>query len=419
MGMLICVLSPADCVVPFLNAPWRLFSVPQSTIMNDNSSPAGLELTESQWKAIRALRPSDETPVPTSVNRRPASIYTSEERFRLEQEKLFSKVALPVTVSAKLPEPDMVTTIDGYGLPMLVTRDHSGKAHVYLNACRHRGSKLRESCEAVKAGRISCPYHGWTYGLDGKLVGIPRQETFPSLDKKELGLVELPSHERGGFIWAGLAPKAEAPLVDGTEELAADLEALGLHKMHVYGHRSYDLAANWKLIYEPFLEGYHVQRLHANSIAKLFRDEPTIIAMLGRHIRQTSGKANFDPSLLQGEGINRLHRYITHTYQLFPNAIFITSPYYISVMILMPRAQNRTIVDYYMLVKSAPDSPKAEDIYSRSYQLADEVFGGEDFRAATMQQEALTPGLIDEVYYGGLEEAIEPFHRNIEEYINA
>ena len=375
------------------------------------------ELTDSQWAAIRGLKPSSETPVPTLVTQRPASIYTSEERFKLEQEKLFGRIALPITVSAQLPEANMVTATDGYGLPLLVTRDRDGKAHVFLNACRHRGSKLRENCDVIKGGRISCPYHAWSYALDGKLVGIARHDTFPSLDKKNLGLVELPSHEAGGFIWAGLKPNEEAPLVKGAQELAADLEALGLHKMHLYAHRSYDLPANWKLVYEPFLEGYHVQRLHANSIAKLFRDDPTIITMLGRHIRQTSGKVNFDPAVLE-QGIDQLHRHITHAYQIFPNAIFITSPYYMSVMILMPRAHNRTIVEYYMLVKSAPDNPKAEEVYSRSWKLANEVFGGEDFRAATLQQEALAPGLIDEVYYGGLEEAIDPFHRNIDEYVD-
>lgn len=375
-------------------------------------------LTESQWEAIRALRTPDGMPVPTCEAQRPASIYTSEKRFQLEQEKLFKKVPLPITVSAKLPEPGMLMAHDGYGLPLLVTRDRSGAAHVFLNACRHRGSKLHETRDASKGARIVCPYHAWSYNLDGKLAGITRADTFPSLRKADLGLIEMPSCESGGLIWASLDPGHPATLVEGTEALAADLEAFRLPTMHVYGHRTYDLPANWKLLYEPFLEGYHVQRLHAKSIAKLFADTPTIITFLGRHIRQTSGKANFDLSVLSGE-TDRLHRHITHAYQLFPNAIFITSPYYFSVMILMPRAANRTVLDYYMMVKSPPNTPKAEEIYARSFQLAHDVFGGEDFRAATLQQEALMPGLIDRVYYGGLEEAIEPFHKNIESYVDA
>lgn len=383
---------------------------------DEKPMPAPGGLTASQWEAIRAIRPMEETPVPTHVSERPASIYTAEGRYRQEWEGLFLKTALPVTVSAHLPKPGMSVAHDGYGLPLLLTRDRAGKARVFLNACRHRGSKLQESCEPVSSGRVVCPYHAWTYGLDGKLIGIARAETFEGLQKDKLGLIELPSFEGGGFIWAHLDPKASPTPGEGFAELAADLEGLGLPSMHVYGKRSYDLPANWKLVYEPFLEGYHVQRLHASSIAKLFDDAPTKITFLGRNIRQTSGKAGFDPAVLD-EGIEKLHRHITHAYQIFPNAIFITSPYYFTVMILMPRAAGRTIVDLYMLVKSPPDNPKAEELYARSFALAQDVFGNEDFRAATLQQEAMTPGLLDRVYYGGLEEAIEPFHANIEDYI--
>jgi phenylpropionate dioxygenase-like ring-hydroxylating dioxygenase large terminal subunit len=380
----------------------------------ENTPPGGL--TASQWEAIRSIRPVGETPVPTHVSQRPASIYTAEGRYRQESDGLFKKVPLPITVSAQLPQPGLSMAHDGYGIPLLVTRDRAGKAHVFLNACRHRGSKLQESCDPVSSGRIVCPYHAWTYALDGKLIGIARAETFEGLKKHELGLIELPSFEGAGFVWAHIDPKATATPVEGFAQLAADLEGFGLPSMYVYGKRTYDLPANWKLVYEPFLEGYHVQRLHGSSIAKLFADVPTRITFLGRNIRQTSGKAGFDPSVLD-QGVENLHRHITHAYQLFPNAIFITSPYYFTVIIVMPRSAGRTIVDLYMLVKSAPDNPKAEDLYARSFALAQDVFGNEDFRAAMLQQEAMSPGLLDRVYYGGLEEAIEPFHINIEDYI--
>src|SRR5207244_2298032 len=101
-----------------------------------------------------------------------------------------------------------------------------------------------------------------------------------------------------------------------------------------WGRRTYDLAANWKLVIEPFLEGYHVQRLHAKSIGNLFADSPNVFSHFGHHIRQTSGKAHFNPELLKEKDGN-IHKHITHAYLLFPNTIVVTSPYYISVMILM------------------------------------------------------------------------------------
>jgi Ring hydroxylating alpha subunit (catalytic domain) len=112
-----------------------------------------------------------------------------------------------------------------------------------------------------------------------------------------------------------------------------------------------------------------------------------------------------------------IHKHITHAYLLFPNTIIVTSPYYISVMILMPRARNRTIVDYYMMVKGPVDNPKAQELYTRSYEMIHAVFGGEDFRAASLQQEAMDSGAIEEVYYGGLENMIAPFHTAVESFL--
>ncbi|MET0656959.1 MAG: SRPBCC family protein [Steroidobacteraceae bacterium] len=217
-------------------------------------------------------------------------------------------------------------------------------------------------------------------------------------------------------MWAALDSNSKTQLLEGTRNVSTDLEAFGLHRMYVYGRRTYDLPANWKLVIEPFLEGYHVQRLHARSIGNMFADLPNVVSHFGHHIRQTSGKAHFNPDLLKGE-VSNLHKHITHAYLAFPNTIVVTSPYYISVMILMPRAKDRTNVDYYMLVKSKPDNPKAEDLYKRSYELIHDVFGGEDFRAACLQQEALNSGAIGEVHFGGLENMIGPFHTSVESFL--
>lgn len=375
-----------------------------------------LGLTDSQWEAIRSIRPLEEMAVPTDEAQRPVSVYLSDARFEGEKQGLFSKVPVVATLSAYLPEPSTSLAQDCYGVPVLITRDKDGVARAFINACRHRGSKLVEGDEPVKTARISCPYHAWTYAADGRLIGIPRQETFPSLKKCDLGLVPLETFEGGGFIWVGLNHKEQPERLEGTDQVCADLEAFGMHNMYVYGRRRYDLPTNWKFVIEPFLEGYHVQRLHAQSIAKLFDDVPSVYDQIGHHQRQVSGKAGFDPAVLEGN-IDNLHKYITHAYLAFPNTIVVTSPYYISVMILCPRAANRTVVDYYMLVKEKPDNEKAEALYAKSYKLIDEVFGGEDFRAAIIQQEALHAGGVETVYFGGMERMIGPFHDSVESFL--
>jgi phenylpropionate dioxygenase-like ring-hydroxylating dioxygenase large terminal subunit len=386
----------------------------ESTVAGSAQVPPGL--TASQWESIRQLRSSKEMPVPTLQDSRPAWIYTSEERFEQERRDLFFRAPVIVAPSAFLPEPNSAVAMDGYGVPIIVSRNGEGVAHVFINACRHKGAKLMESCEPVKNARITCPYHAWSYGVDGALIGIPRQEVFPALDKATLGLVPLSTFEGGGMIWVGLDHKSPPAQLEGTGQIIADLDAFGLGDMYVYGRRSYELKANWKAVMEPFLEPYHIHRLHANSIANMFVDGSNINTHFGHFLRQTSGKEVFDPSVLEA-GVSNIHKYITHAYLVFPNTVVITSPYYMSVMILMPKAAGHTRVDYYMLLDSKPDNPKAEDIASRSYQIIHEVFGGEDFKAAELCQEGLSTGAIEEVHYGGLEEMIGPFHKSVESFL--
>lgn len=370
-------------------------------------------LSESQIDAIRRIPHHDDaTPVAIEASR-PASIFTDPARYALEQEKVFRRLPVVATLSARLPEPGSVLAHDGYGVPLIFTRDKSGQVRAFLNACQHKGAKVVENCEPHKPGRLVCPYHAWTYKLDGELMGVPRQETFANLDKSQRGLAQVPCFESGGLIWVQLDRHASADFSAVSEQLATDFEAMDIPSAHVYGYRRFDLNANWKLVLEPFLEGYHVQRLHAQSIGDMFADVPNVYERFGRHTRQISGKVNFTPDMLDGP-VKNIHELVTHAYLAFPNTVVVTSPYYISVMIIMPRGADRSVVDYFMLTRQAPDNPKAEALYAKSYELILKVFGSEDFRAAEISQEGLESGALDDVVYGGLEQAIPDFYQTLE-----
>ncbi|WP_068876450.1 MULTISPECIES: SRPBCC family protein [unclassified Phenylobacterium] len=371
------------------------------------------DLSESQIRAIRSI-PHHDQAIPDAIEAsRPASIFTDPRRYELEQAQVFRRLPVPVSLSARLPEPGSVLAHDGYGVPLVLTRDKDGVVRAFLNACQHKGSKVVETCEPHKAGRLVCPYHAWTYKLDGQLMGVPRQETFAGLDKSARPLAQLPCQESGGLIWVILDRHAPADFSSLSDQLAIDFTAMGIPEAHVYGHRRFDLKANWKLVLEPFLEGYHVQRLHAQSIGDMFADVPNVYDRFGRHTRQISGKMNFTPDLLAGE-VKNIHDLVTHAYLAFPSTVVVTSPYYISVMIIMPRATGRSVVDYYMLTRGPPDNPKAENLYARSYELILKVFGTEDFRAAEISQDGLESGALDTVVYGGLEHAIPEFYETLE-----
>jgi phenylpropionate dioxygenase-like ring-hydroxylating dioxygenase large terminal subunit len=374
-------------------------------------------LSPSLIEAIRRIPAHDQARAPAPLlARRPARLFTDPAHFEREQRALFKRYAVPVGVSAQLPGPQTAQAISAHGLPLLLTRNAQGELKVFLNVCRHKGSILVERRDVFKAGRVSCPYHAWTFSIDGALVGVPRQEVFAGLKKDEHGLVRLPAREIGGLIWVMLDRDAEPDFSRVNDALVADWESLNLPRLHLYGHKTFELDANWKLVIEPFLEGYHVQRLHAATVGPLFADVPTVSTVLGDHVRQVSGKADFSPDQLDAAGEN-IHKTVTITYLAFPNVSVITSPYYVSVMLVQPRAANRSTVQYFMLTRDPADNDKARELFSRSYEMILNVFGNEDFRAACISQTGLESGAVPELVYGGLESQIPAFYDILERHL--
>lgn len=379
-------------------------------------------LSASQIDAIRRIPRHEDAKPPRLLERRPVDIFLADDYWKQEKARIFRAKPVVVAPSAQLPDPGMVVAHDGYGIPLLITRDKKGEVHLFLNACTHKGAALIEDCAAKKWSTISCPYHAWTFGLDGRLIGVPREETYADFDKKTRPLTQLPCKESGGLIWGILDPHAEADFSIVDDQIATDFEHLGLPKWHLYGHRRFDLNANWKLVMEPFLEGYHVQRLHVNSIGPqgmdMFADVVSLADRFGLHTRQTSGRGNYKPEVLDDPDIN-VRNYITHAYNLFPNTVVITSPYYTSVMVIMPVDAGHSRVDYYMLTESAPDNPKAEELYAKSFTIIQDVFGNEDFKASELCHRGLASGAVPDVIYCGMEAPIPQFYEGIESVMNA
>ncbi len=373
-----------------------------------NSPSMGGTVTEGQRRLLERMPELADCKFPQVRDAIPATNYIDPARYEAELKAVWKSVPVIAAPSALLPESKTYHQVTIAGMPVLLTRNKDGEAKAFANVCRHRGMKLCTSTKTEKAPRLVCPYHAWTYDLDGKLIGLPRAEIFPGLPKSELGLLELPSREAGGLIWVGLDPVKEPDFSTVEGELANDFDALGMGTSYLAHYATFPVQANWKLVMDSMLDSYHVTRLHKDSLAQFSTDSENQIDRIGPHIRNAAHRSNFERKLITDRH-DELRWLMVFSYIGFPNGIVVVSPHYISLGVVRPIAVDQCAVDYYLLAPRKPETKRAEERLKKSMDLMTKVFGEEDYWAAAMCQEGLSSGTMKEVQLGGMEVQIRMF----------
>ena len=376
-------------------------------------APLARRPTAGQMALAEAIARGEQS-LGTGVARIASDVYLDPHRFARERDRLFAAVPLVLAPSALLA-PETAIAHDGYGLPLIVSRGRDGVVHTLANVCRHRGTRLvsPDGDSPVPARRIVCPYHAWTYSPDGSLVGIPRADCFPNVDARDIALNRYDSREIGGLIWFAQCPAN----FDDAELLAPDFDAFDFAGHHLYKRRTHAVAANWKQLIDAFLEAYHVQRLHAATIAPFFADGITVADRIGDHQRAVVGRAEY-LAAIDCTDLTALRRSVTFTYHLFPNTIVVVSPDYINILVVMPQSVDRSLVEDFMLIPERPDTAEAEAHWQRSWDLLDgTAFAEEDFRAAELCQKGMASGLAGDVMLGTLEAGIAEFHARVDRFL--
>ena len=205
----------------------------------------------------------------------PASWYVDRRIAELEAQAVFSKTWQLVGQIDQVERPGQFVTATVAGEPIVVVRDNDNVLHGFYNVCRHHAAAVAtEPCGQVSL--LHCPYHGWNYGLDGSLKGMPEFEGVKNFDRQQNGLVPVRAEIWEKFVFVNLDPKA-APLRDFLGRLVKRAAPLGISKLHYFDSRTYDIHCNWKVFVDNYLDGgYHVPHLHKGLNSVLDYKEYTI-----------------------------------------------------------------------------------------------------------------------------------------------
>ena len=348
---------------------------------------------------------------PAALARIPVEIYFSEERLERERREVFSTRPLAIGHTSQIPKPGDAIVHDWTGLPLVTLRDKTGRIGTVMNVCRHRNTRLVQDAGVTELRAFVCPYHRWSYGLDGRLKGIPRESGFLDLDRSELDLVRLPTQVRHGLIWIQLNRERPMDLDAHLASLDADFEAFEVGRSSFYRQSVRHITCNWKLIQDAFLDAYHVVRLHKDTVGRYFTDGLAVTEVDGEHIRSAVARKGAFEALDTPRSEWNLRELATFSYTVFPNSVFVMHPDYTSHIALYPTSPDETIFVHSMLTLTPPRDEPQRERYDRSFALIDGgVFGAEDIAVSEAAQRGMRSGANRELLAGADEVGLHRFH---------
>jgi glycine betaine catabolism A len=336
----------------------------------------------------------------------PGSAYSDPELFAREQQQIFERMWFCAASSADLGKPGSFRTVQIGRESILLTRSRKGAARGYFNVCRHRGAQLCAEESGEGARSFQCPYHAWTYDLEGKLIAAPNLTKMPDIDRHEYGLRTVHVREWLGYVWVSLAeepPSFEQTVIGDVRTRLGDVQCLqqyGVENLALARRITYDVKANWKLIIENFMECYHCATIHPELTEVLpeFADGLAAQYFVGHGAEFGDDVAGF--TIDGSEGLDKLpgvdedhdRRYYAITVR--PTVFINLVPDHVIIHRMFPMAPDHTIVECdWLYLPSVVDSGK--DV-TASVELFHRV-NQQDFDAC----ERCQPAMSSKVYAKG------------------
>jgi Rieske 2Fe-2S family protein len=285
--------------------------------------------------------------------------------FALEKERIFCREWLCVGREEELAQPGSWRVLDLLGESLLLVRNRAGQLRAFYNVCRHRGTRLcRDPAEVapepplpggIAAGRITCPYHQWTYDFDGRLLAAPHMAAEAGFDKSHFSLYPVAVDSWGGFVFLNLTPSGAAPLSAQLGGIPERLVRYPLAQLRIGHSIRYEVMANWKAICENYNECYHCGGVHPElcDLVPAFRERGGADLDWARGIPHRPGAWTFTASGTTRRrpfpGLDEDER-VRHKGELvYPNLFISLACDHAAVFILTPRGPAHTRITCHFL----------------------------------------------------------------------
>lgn len=348
----------------------------------------------------------------------PVATYTCAEQAARERQTLFRDQPLFFGLGCELPNPGDWRADDLSGVPILVVRNGDGRLRAFLNVCRHRGAKVATGSGSGKRLFV-CPYHAWSYDLDGRLTRLSPEAAFSGLTCAERSLVPLPVAEKHGLIFVKASPGGEIDADALLGGLGPEFASYGLTGYSHFSTQTLAKDMNWKLVIDTFLETWHVATLHKATIASIFQPNVNAFDAFGRNGRVTLPRRSLLENARESEERWDLLTHSAIIYQLFPNALLVWQGDHLETWRAFPvgGATDRCIAEAALFAPDPAVTDKAKRHWERNMDLLMRTVEEEDFPVCLDIQRGLGSGAQTHITFGRNEPALAHYHRNIQEAV--
>ena len=366
--------------------------------------------------ARRALRhyqdgTTDQADAPMHM---PVDAYADAARYARERQRIFKQLPLALALTLELPRPGDYKAMTVLETPVLMVRGDDGRARAFLNVCRHRGAQVcADGCASARV--FACPYHAWVYDKRGKLIGRYGADSFGAVDEDALGLVELCCSERCGLIWVNLTPGDSFDINEWLGDFAAELETLDLDQWWIFEQR--DLPGpGWKVTMDGYLEAYHHNSVHTDTVGKLTVGNLLVLDTYGPHQRLTFGRQSLGDLAGKPEDQWQPGEHIRLIHSGFPNLSIsgILGDHCLVSQIFPGPTPDSTVTTQTILVAEEPQTDEASAASRAFSDMVLKAVQQEDYGIGLTIQGALAAGANSEFIFGRNEPAVQNYHRWID-----